>query len=128
MWVGSDLAESSFLSETNLCVRLLTDLAVFTSSLSIAAPDGTLGFGAGQKSKQSLSFDFLATYFESQPGLTVDKLKATLEYVWAVASARGTKGIVFAYDEAQVVRDREDKEQYPLAVADGPSHIVSETG
>ena len=30
--------------------------------------------------------------------------------------ARGTKGIVFAYDEAQVVRDREDKEQYPLAV------------
>ena len=91
-------------------------MAVFTSSLSIAAPDGTLGFGAGQKSKQSLSFDFLATYFESQPGLTVDKLKATLEYVWAVASARGTKGIVFAYDEAQVVRDREDKEQYPLAV------------
>jgi hypothetical protein len=115
VWVGSDLAESSFLSEANLCVRLLTDLAVFTSSLSIAAPDGTLGFDTNQK-KQSLSFDFLATYFESQPGLTVDKLKATLEFVWTVARTRGTKGIVLAYDEAQVVRDREDKEQYPLAV------------
>ena len=115
VWIGSDLAESSFLSEKNLCVRLLTDLAVFTSSLSVVAPDGTLGFDATQK-KQLLSFDFLATYFESQPGLTVDKLKATLEFVWTVASARGTKGIVFAYDEAQVVRDREEKEQYPLAI------------
>ncbi len=145
VWVGSDLAESSFLSETNLCIRLLTDLAVFTSSLSTAAPDGTLGFDTSRK-KQSLSFDFLVTYFESQPGLTVDKLKATLEFVWTVASARGTKGVVFAYDEAQVVRDREDKEQYPLAVllenlsvnpeercevlslADRPSHVVSKAG
>ena len=115
VWVGSDFAESSFLSESNLCIRLLTDLAVFTSSLSIAAPDGTLGFDATQKKRQSLSFDFLVTYYESQPGLAVDKLKAALEFVWAVARDRGTKGIVFAYDEAQVVRDREDKEQYPLA-------------
>ena len=49
VWVGSDFAESSFLSETNLCIRLLTDLAVFTSGLSIAASDGTLGFDTGQK-------------------------------------------------------------------------------
>lgn len=116
VWIGSDFAESSFLSEGNLCVRLLTDLSVFTSSLSIAAPDGTFGFDIGQQSKQSLSFEFLMTYFESQPGLTVDKLKATLEFVWKVANARNAKGIVFAYDEAQVVRDREDKGQYPLAI------------
>jgi hypothetical protein len=115
VWVGSDFAESSFLSEGNLCIRLLTDLSVFTSSLSVASSDGTLGFGASQRA-QSLSFEFLITFFESQPGLVVDKLKATLELVWNVASARGIKGIVFAYDEAQVVRDREDKEQYPLAV------------
>jgi hypothetical protein len=115
VWVGSDFAESSFLSEGNLCVRLLTDLSVFTSSLSIATPDGTLGFNISQH-KQSLSFEFLLTFFESQPGLAVDKLKATLEYVWNIAIARSIKGVVFAYDEAQVVRDREDKEQYPLAI------------
>jgi len=115
VWVGSDFAESSFLSEGNLCVRLLTDLSVFTSSLSIATPDGTLGFNVSQH-KQSLSFEFLMTFFQSQPRLAVDKLKATLEFVWNVANDRGIKGAVFAYDEAQVVRDREDKEQYPLAI------------
>ena len=115
VWIGSDFAESSFLSEGNLCIRLLTDLSVFTSSLSITAPDGTLGFNISQH-KQALSFEFLMTFFESQPGLAVDKMKATLEFVWKVANNRGIKGVVFAYDEAQVVRDREDKEQYPLAI------------
>src|SRR3990172_12448844 len=36
--------------------------------------------------------------------------------VWNAAKARGTRGIVFAYDEAQVVSDREEKDEYPLAV------------
>ncbi|NLF09344.1 MAG: ATP-binding protein [Pirellulaceae bacterium] len=114
-WVGSDFSESSFLSESNLCLRLLTDLAVFTSCLSVESQDGTFGFNV-EKIKRSLSFDFLLTHFESQPGLTVDKLKSTLELVWPVAKSKGTRGIVFAYDEAQVVQDRPDKEQYPLAV------------
>ena len=33
-WVGSDFSESAFLSEENLCIRMLTDLSVFSSSLS----------------------------------------------------------------------------------------------
>jgi hypothetical protein len=115
-WVGSDFSESSFLSETNLSVRLLTDLAVFTSGLNVATRDGTLGFDTAQATKQSLSYDFLATYYQSQPGLTVDKLKATLDLVWSVARSQRTRGVVFAYDEAQVVQDRPAKEQYPLAV------------
>ncbi len=116
VWVGSDFAESSFLSEQNLCIRLLTDLAVFTSSLSTSKPDGTLGFETKQNRQESLSYDFLGTHFTAQPGLIVDKLRSTLEFVWKVAKDRGTRGIVFAYDEAQVVRDREEKDQYPLAV------------
>jgi type II secretory pathway predicted ATPase ExeA len=114
-WVGSDFSESSFLTEGNLCVRLLTDLAVFTSCLTVETRDGTLGFDAPH-AKRSLSFDFLVTHCESQPGLTVDKLKSTLDLVWSMAKSKGTRGIVFAYDEAQVVQDRADKEQYPLAV------------
>ena len=115
VWVGSDFSESSFLSEGNLCIRLLTDLAVFASCLQVSLPDGTLGFDASPKNR-TLSFDFLVTHFQAQPGLTVDKLKSTLELVWNVAKAKGTKGILFAYDEAQVVQDRPDKEEYPLAV------------
>lgn len=115
-WVGSDFSESAFLSETNLCVRLLTDLAVFTSCLSVESSDGTLGFDTGRRERAALSFDFLITYFQSQPGLVADKLKATLELVWSVARSKGAKGVVFAYDEAQVVQDCAGKEQYPLAV------------
>jgi len=116
IWVGSDFAESSFLSEVNLCVRLLTDLSVFTSGLSITSSDGTLGFDRLGRKSQSLSYEHLLTHFEAQPGLIVDKLKSTLEFVWGAAKDRGTKGIIFAYDEAQVVRDREEKDQYPLAI------------
>lgn len=116
IWVGSDFAESTFLTEHNLCIRLLTDLSVFTSSLSVRSSESAFGFVTGQTEERPLSFEFLAQYLDSQPGLIVDKLKATLEFVWGVAKARGTKGIVFAYDEAQVVQDREKKEQYPLAV------------
>ena len=116
VWVGSDFAESTFLSEQNLCIRLLTDLSVFTSSLSVPSSESTVGFVTGQTEERPLSFEFLAEYLNSQPGLVVDKLKATLEFVWSIAKASGTRGILFAYDEAQVVRDREKKEQYPLAV------------
>jgi len=115
-WVGSDFSESSFLNEANFCIRLLTDLAVFTSGLAVESPDGTFGFDTGQREKRTLSYEFLITHFQSQPGLTVDKLKSTLELVWSVAKSKSTRGIVFAYDEAQVVHARADKEQYPLAV------------
>ncbi|MCI0361087.1 MAG: hypothetical protein L0211_21620, partial [Planctomycetaceae bacterium] len=51
-----------------------------------------------------------------QPGLIVDKLKSVLEFVWKAAEARGVRGIVFAYDESQVVADQKDRDQYPLAI------------
>ncbi|UUO06064.1 hypothetical protein M4951_22220 [Blastopirellula sp. J2-11] len=115
VWVGSDFSESSFLSENKLCKRLLTDISVFTSNATIPTSYGTLGF-ASEPTPQRLDFNFLWQFFEAQPGLTADKLKSTLEFVWKVAEARSVRGIVFAYDEAQVVQDRESKEEYPLAV------------
>src|SRR5437868_2702502 len=36
MWVGTDLSESSSVSEESLAVRLMTDLSVVTSALVIA--------------------------------------------------------------------------------------------
>src|SRR3990170_3204754 len=35
LWVGTDLSESASVSEENLAIRLLTDLAVATSSIPI---------------------------------------------------------------------------------------------
>ncbi|TWU39156.1 hypothetical protein Q31b_42410 [Novipirellula aureliae] len=117
VWVGSDFSESSFLSEAKFCQRLLTDLSVFTSTAALAAESGSLGF-TSQPNTQRMDYNFLWQFFELQPGLTADKLKATLEFVWktVVVNSKTTEGIVFAYDEAQVVQDRDSKEEYPLAV------------
>lgn len=115
-WVGSDFAETAFLAEENLCIRLITDLSVFSTSLAVSAPSETLGFDTGQLEQRRLTFDFLMTFFDAQPGLIVDKLKAVLELVWNTAHKKGITGIVFAYDEAQVVSDQRDRNQYPLAI------------
>jgi hypothetical protein len=115
-WVGSDFSESSFLTEEDLCIRLLTDLSVYSSSLGFEKTATSFGFMGSNKETQVFNFDFLFSVFRATPGLTTDKLKAVLQMVWEAAQSRGTRGIVFAYDEAQVVSDREEKDQYPLAV------------
>jgi hypothetical protein len=83
--------------------------------MEVEADDSTFGF-AREPERFSLDFNFLSQLFQAQPGLTVDKLKATLKFVWDIANDKGTRGIVFAYDEAQVVQDRESKEEFPLAI------------
>jgi len=115
VWVGSDFSESSFLTEQHLCTRLLTDLSVYTSALKVPTEKGSFGFAVEDES-DSLDFELLMDFFDQQPGLTVDKLKATLEIVWAAAQNKGIKGIIFAYDEAQLVTDHKDRHEYPLAI------------
>lgn len=117
IWVGTDFSEHAFIDERTLCRRLLTDLSVFTSTLSLRTLREAVGFRKGRTAEETaLDFTLLDRYFEAQPGLVVDKLKATLEFVWKAVHPLGLKGILFAYDEAQVVRDRKDKDQYPLAL------------
>lgn len=116
VWVGSDFSESSFLTEVNLCVRLLTDLSVFSSTLSVPTERGGLGYHASATEEKNLTYDALLDVFANLPGLTADKLKGTLELVWSAALQKSTRGIVFAYDESQLVTDREGKNEYPLAV------------
>jgi hypothetical protein len=115
IWIGSDFSESSFLTEQHLCTRLLTDLSVYTSSLKVPSDRASFGFAA-QSESHYLTFDRLIECLDQQPGLTIDKLKATLELVWAAAQVKGIRGIVFAYDEAQLVTDHKDRHEYPLAV------------
>lgn len=116
IWVGTDFSDHAFVSETNLSTRLLTDLSAFTSSVTLKQIKPQVGFDPRPRSSSSaLDFGLLWRIFEQQPGLLVDKLKATLEFVWRAVGAIGCRGVLFAYDEAQVVRDREEIHQYPLA-------------
>ncbi len=61
-----------------------------------------VGFTGNQRViRTPLSFELLSEKYQKTPGLIADKLKATLEHVWAVLPQSAISGIVFAYDEAQ---------------------------
>lgn len=117
-WVGTDLSETASLSEENLATRLLTDLSVFTSTIVLAQRSAQqIGFaGPSSLVNESLSYPLLGQIFNSTPGLISDKLKRVLETVWENTDQRRCNGIVFAYDEAQMLSDHRAREQYPLSV------------
>src|SRR5262249_45294467 len=112
----NDFSDHAFITETNLSTRLLTDLSVFTSTLTLKQTGSPIGFEhQPRKMNSPIDFGLLWSLFDKQPGLIVDKLKSTLEFVWKAVQSIGSRGVLFAYDEAQVVRDREEDHQYPLA-------------
>lgn len=120
LWVGADLSESASISETNLALRLLTDLSVATSAFSIdLASAPTMGFTskASQATESvGLSYDVLEAIYEGTRGLVEDKIKAVLEFAAGVLRTHGRNRIIFAYDEAQNLADHAGKEQFPLSV------------
>jgi type II secretory pathway predicted ATPase ExeA len=113
-WVGTDLSESASVSEKTLAIRLLTDLSVVSSMLTLRGPASTIGFEQAL-SPTHLTYEALVEIFESTSGLVTDKLKQVLEEVWGSLSQGQSKGIVFAYDEAQTLSDQAAKEQFPLS-------------
>jgi hypothetical protein len=117
LWAGTDLTESTSVSEENLAIRLLTDLSVVTSSITIAVEQRKAGFGEDNAQvSATLNFPALRAIYESTPGLVLDKLKSVLEFVWPQVEATNRRGIIFAYDEAQNLRDYDGKEQFPLSL------------
>lgn len=118
LWVGTDLSESASVSEVTLAQRLLADLAVVTSSVSLdGPPDSILGFGPQPPPiRVPISFEILSSIYEKSPGLVSDKIKAVLEFAWHHLAADGHPRVVFAYDEAQNLSDNAAKDQFPLSV------------
>src|SRR6266699_1085037 len=117
LWVGTDLSESTSVSEESLVTRLLADLSVVTSGIILSEPVRNVGFsGASPAKEERLNYDKLVQLYKKTPGLPADKLKSILEFVWACLKPRGINGIVFAYDEAQTMSDHAEKDQYPLSV------------
>lgn len=118
LWAGTDLSESASIDEKSLALRLLTDLSVVTAGV-IVAEETTPRFGFDRSvDKRPVRLDYatLTAIYESTPGLVSDKLKEVLEITWRALSARGARGVIFAYDEAQNLADRTEKDEYPLSV------------
>lgn len=117
LWAGTDLSESTSISDENLATRLLTDLAVVSSSLVVSSTrKRNVGFTNDEEVIKTLNYPTLRTIHEQTPGLISDKLKGVLEIVWKQMEAAGRRGIVFAYDEAQNLADHSAKEQFPLSL------------
>ena len=118
-WAGTDLSESASISEDNLALRLITDLSVITSGLTVEAPAKTsVGFASLPEmgTRVPLSHEVLLTVYRSTPGLAVDKLKAVLEFAHYHLRQQGRGRVIFAYDEAQNLADNAERDEYPLSV------------
>ncbi len=118
-WAGADLSEAASATESNLAVRLCADLALITGALGQrrAAPPA-IGFASGPaESEEPLSFERLLAIYDETPGLAVDKFKGVILTAWEVIAASGAaRGVVFAYDEAQNLRDHPDRREFPLSL------------
>ena len=119
VWVGTDLSESTSVSEDNIATRLCTDLAPITSSVVVETEEVlNVGFEAGTREvRHTLGYEALMGLYNGIPGLALDKIKGVLELAWnALSNVSQMKGIIFAYDEAQNLSDQSAKEQYPLSL------------
>ena len=118
LWVGTDLSEAASLTDETMALRLLTDLAVVSSAIVYETQE-TQEFGFTAKKtvvNRTLNFETLMAVYNQTPGLVADKLKAVLELVWKCLKPLEKSGIVFAYDEAQVLSDYSDEKQFPLSL------------
>ena len=117
LWAGSDLSEAASLSEDHLATRLAAGLALITSGLALPTAKKRRA-GAGGSGDAPLTFEALLAIYRDTPGLPVDKFKQMLTTSWqAVAKTRPeVRGIVFAYDEAQNLANRPERDQFPLSL------------
>jgi hypothetical protein len=119
LWAAADLSESASISETALAQRILADLSLITSSITVEESESSTptGFAAPSEPRRvPLSHEVLASVYGSTPGLIADKIKATLEFAWHHLRQQGQHRVIFAYDEAQNLADHAEKEQFPLSV------------
>ena len=119
VWVGTDLSESTSISEHNMAIRLCTDLSPVTSSLVVETEEvRRVGFVADtDQISRTLTYQVLIELYKHIPGLSLDKLKGVLEIAWsALSKEQNIRGIIFAYDEAQNLTDQSAKDQFPLSL------------
>ena len=131
LWAGTDLSESTSVSEEHMATRLCTDLAPLTSSVVVATEERRrAGFGAETEAvAHTLGYQALIDHYASTPGLALDKLKAAVRHAWrALSQSPGVRGIVFAYDEAQNLADQPAKDQYPLSLLLDAFQSLQKTG
>ena len=118
LWTGTDLSEATSISEENLVIRIMTDLAIVTSAIRVPGEElRAVGFARSRaRATRPLDFSTLVEIYNTTPGLGTDKLKAILEFVHRCLSQQHKRGVIFAYDEAQNLADHAAAKQFPLSL------------
>ncbi|CAM3521199.1 ATP-binding protein [Aquirufa ecclesiirivi] len=116
-WTGTDLSESAGNTEQSFSIRLLADLSVLISPFTIKEEEiRAIGFNSQSNLIETkYSYSFLHDIYSKTPGLEADKLKRVMEFVWDIVKDK-VKGIILAYDEAQILKDKASEKQYPLSL------------
>jgi len=111
------LSESASVSERSFATRVLTDISTLVSSFTIKEEIvNKIGFIPDVQDNQvKLTFKNLYSVYQITPGLESDKLKRALELIWNVVKDK-VRGIVLAYDEAHVLKDKVTDKEYPLSL------------
>lgn len=118
LWTGNDWNEAASVSEKDVATRLIVDLTkVLAPIVRYRVGELPMGFTAkSTKDDRPLAFDDLWNIYNATPGFNSDKVKAVLEHVATIIVNAKIRGIVFAYDEAQNLADKKDREQFPLSL------------
>lgn len=117
-WIGTDLSESTSITEERICIRLMTDLSLITSNIVIGE-EVVRGIGFAptvRRAQRTLDFNTLDALYQRTPGLASDKIRNVLELSWSCLEQTGARGVIFAYDEAQTLSDHAQKDEYPLSL------------
>ncbi|MFI5453871.1 MAG: ATP-binding protein [Isosphaerales bacterium] len=118
LWAGTDLSESVSLTEERMAIRLLTDLSLVTSSITLTSKQiKNIGFVPQIKDvTHYLDYHFLKAFYDQTPGMASDKLKAVLELSWKWLQSLQRPGLVFSYDESQNLADHTAQGEFPLSL------------
>lgn len=119
LWVGTDLSESTSVTEKNMAIRIMTDISVATSTWPIPGTTQMrhVGFDAiDERGPLTLNYHVLNMIYEQTPGLVSDRLKQVLTVVAECMASTPKRGIVFAYDEAQNLSDNAQAGEYPMSL------------
>lgn len=120
LWAGVDLSERTTIGEDRLAVRLCADLAVLAGDIEVGGAGKRAAGPAsvGTEGEKTGNFERLVDLYERTPGLPVDKIKKVLTVAWSAirAGSEEVRGIVIAYDEAQNLANRPDRDQYPMSL------------
>lgn len=114
IWAGNKISDAVSRKEQSLPMAIIADLAPLISSFTLKPTERKIGGNLTDGKKINLSFPVLSAMYQETPGLDSDKLKYVLEVIWNTVKSR-VKGIVLAYDEAQILKDQATEKQYPLS-------------